>query len=336
MSGMNRHDESGYEAAAAARRERREATRRRSRRRRTGAVAVALVAAAGATAWGVAAATGGDDAAPRTAARHDASAATQTTASASTAAATSPAPAAPDGDGGPSPQQQAAAVKRVASVGVPVYRAGGKGKYVALTFDDGPGPYTVQTLDTLRANNARATFFVTGTSMERFPKELAAEGRRADLGNHSWSHPYYPSLAPEAVWTQVTDTNHLVTARTGQDVTLLRPPYGAHTADLRRRLHDADIAMILWDVDSQDAVGATWDSMLARLKTEIRPGSIVLMHENRGQTQKVVNRLVPWLRKNGWTMVTVPELLALDPPTEEQLRREAAGRADATTGTRYG
>lgn len=262
--------------------------------------------------------------------------ATTTTARTTAGAATTP--ATPGAQAGPDAAARRRAVARVARLGVPLYRAGGrKGKVVALTFDDGPGPYTDTTRKTLARYGAAATFFVNGTSMERFPAELRREAKDADveLASHTWAHLYLPGLAPAAAWTQQEDTAAYLRRHAGHEPDLMRPPYGAHTPDLQSRLTQRGVTMVLWDIDSGDSLGADWSTMLTRLKRDIRPGSIVLMHENRGQTQKVVNRLVPYLAKRGWRMVTVSQLLALDPPSDGQLRAEAARRAGGAAGTRY-
>ena len=82
---------------------------------------------------------------------------------------------------------------------------------------------------------------------------------------------------------------------------------------------------VLWSIDSRDSEGATWTEMLRNVKAELRPGSIVLFHENRGQTLKVINRLLPWMRRRGLRSVSVPELLAMDPPSDAQVRADERG-----------
>ncbi|MCB0882941.1 MAG: polysaccharide deacetylase family protein [Thermoleophilia bacterium] len=320
--------------ADAERRVARRAAKRRRRARRRAAGIAALAAVAG-TAGVAALYARGDD--PPEARRHADATVTATGRAAdpgtSTTAATTTTP-----DASAPPGARRDAVARVASVGVPLYRAGGTGRYVALTFDDGPGPYTETTIATLRRYGARATFFVNGTSMQRFPDVLRAEARSGgtvELASHTWAHLYLPGLSPDAAWTQQADTAAYLRRATGRAPTLMRPPYGAHTPDLQRRLNAQGTVMVLWDIDSEDSAGASWDAMLPRLKREIRPGSIVLMHENRGQTQKVVNRLVPYLAKRGWKMVTVSELLALSPPARGSLLREADARAGTRTGISY-
>ena len=76
---------------------------------------------------------------------------------------------------------------------------------------------------------------------------------------------------------------------------------------------------ILWSVDSADSRGATADEILATVEQDARPGSIVLLHENRGTTRNALPRLLDALRRKGIRTVTVPQLLALDPPTPHQL-----------------
>lgn len=295
-----------------------------------GGAAVAVVAAAGAYAAYALLPRGDDDPTPPPSTTA-ATTAPRTTSTAATTDADAPQRA-------PVETELRQAVARVAYLGVPLYRAGGRhGKYVALTFDDGPGPYTDTTRATLARYGASATFFVNGTSMERFPAQLRRESKdsHVELGSHTWAHLYLPGLSLDAAWKQQADTAQYLTTHAGRNPDLMRPPYGAHTPELRRRLKDRSIAMVLWDIDSGDSQGADWTTMLTTIKRDIRPGSIVLMHENRGQTQKVVNRLVPYLAKRGWKMVTVSQLLALDPPTDAQLRSEASRRAGGAAGTRY-
>jgi peptidoglycan/xylan/chitin deacetylase (PgdA/CDA1 family) len=87
---------------------------------------------------------------------------------------------------------------------------------------------------------------------------------------------------------------------------------------------------VMWTQDSRDSLGAPWTEILSRSKQFITPGSIILLHENRGQTAKAVNRLLPEIRRRGFKAVTVPELLALNPPDLAQVRSDAGAR----TGTR--
>ncbi len=89
----------------------------------------------------------------------------------------------------PTEAEQQEAVARVARLGLPIYEAGRQGKYVALTFDDGPGPYTGKVLDEFRKYGFRATFFVNGKNFRSWSDTLRREGREAVVGAHTWSRP---------------------------------------------------------------------------------------------------------------------------------------------------
>jgi len=204
---------------------------------------------------------------------------------------------------------------------------------VALTFDDGPGPYTETTVATLRRYGMRATFFLCGTSIRRFPDVPRKERSVAALGDHTWSHPDLATLPAAAVRGQIGDAKALVERSSGTRDLLFRPPYGSRSATVDAAAARQGMAQVLWSIDSGDSAGVGWRTMLTRIKADLRPGDIVLFHENRGQTQKVVNRLLPWMRRHGFRSVTVPELLVRDPPTVAGLRREAGTRGALRGGS---
>ncbi|MGE0028182.1 MAG: polysaccharide deacetylase family protein [Thermoleophilia bacterium] len=313
-----------------ARRARRAAHRRRVRRRRLLAVCavVALLIAVGAALAGVMSRKGGGStasaAAPATATT-DRAAATAPAATTAPASTTAPATTAPEpGDGGPTPAEQVAAVEAVRAVGVPLYRTpGNAGKVVALTFDDGPGPYSGKTVQTLEHYGMRATFFLCGRSVVRYPDDPAVETSVAAMGDHTWNHLELPTLGTAQMREEIASAQQIIQKRSGEQVRLFRPPYGARTPQIDRTASDLGMITVLWNVESGDSAGAGYAEMLSTIEANIAPGDIILFHENRGQTQMVINRLLPWMRKNGWRSVSIPELLAMDPPSPEFLRREA-------------
>lgn len=222
----------------------------------------------------------------------------------------------------PSEAQQDAAVARVAALGVPIYEAGPQGRYVALTFDDGPGPYTAKVLDELDRYGFRATWFVVGRNVARWGHALRREGREGTVGNHTWSHHYLPGLSTGQQIAEVSRTTSASVRITGEPVTLFRPPYGSTTTALNAWMKGRMLP-VLWSADSRDSLGASREEILAIAKAGVKPGAIILLHENRGQTYWAVNRLLPWIRKQGYTAVTIPELLALNPPDLAAVRRRA-------------
>lgn len=223
----------------------------------------------------------------------------------------------------PTEAEQQEAVARVAALGVPIYEAGTQGKYVALTFDDGPGPNTGKVLDELKKYGFRATFFVNGKNFSSWTDTLRRTGREASVGDHTWSHPYLPN---QPVARQLSEVSRSMTASsniTGDRVQLFRPPYGSTTTQLNAWLKSKGMLGVLWSADTRDSLGANREEILQLGKAAVKPGAIILLHENRGQTYWAVNRLLPWIKKKGYTAVTVPELLALNPPDLAAVKRRA-------------
>ncbi|MGD9694369.1 MAG: polysaccharide deacetylase family protein [Thermoleophilia bacterium] len=304
---------------------RREHRRAQTRRRRRVATAVVALLALGAG-FGLSRVVGGRSSGG-SGAPGPTGAATATAPATTTRAA--PRPRAPGGL--PSAAEQRAAVERLIALGLPIYRGGGRGDAVALTFDDGPGPYTPKAIDALRANGARATFFLNAKELAPYGDHVASEKPVAAIGNHTWHHYDLATLGAARMRSEIVDSQRAIARAAGRPVTLMRPPYGSRSPAIDAEVRRSGELEILWSVDSRDSLGAGWEEILATCRS-VKPGAIVLMHENRGQTIKAVNRCLPALRKRGIRMVTVPELLALDPPTLEQVRADARNFAGVSTG----
>lgn len=181
-------------------------------------------------------------------------------------------------------------------------------KVVALTFDDGPNPSTTtQALDTLAKYKVKATFFVLGKNIagnEDILKRMKSEGHV--VANHSWSHPVLSQLSLEDAKKQITDTEDLLTQVLGSSSKLMRPPYGAITDDIRNSL---DLSFIMWDVDSLDWKSKNETAILTEIQRQVRNGSIILMHDIHGPSVNSLPSVIEYLKGEGYTFVTVPELL---------------------------
>ena len=272
-------------------------------------VAVGLVATA------ALAGCGGDSADVRT------TATTNATSVAAPATTARPAPL-------PGLAAQSAAVKRLARKGKPIYCGGGKLRLVALTFDDGPGRYTPIVLRQLRDAGARATFFLVGRSIDRFPNAPRSEREVGAIGEHSMTHANLPTLSRAAARAEIAGGKREALEAAGGPVDLFRPPYGSRNRRLDREIRRQGMAEILWDVDSTDSrisPPASFHEISARVRKHARPGSIVLMHDNRGQTIRALRSILPALKARRLRLVTVPELLAADPPSQAQLDKGRDG-----------
>lgn len=229
---------------------------------------------------------------------------------------------------------QERAVERLAALRRPVFCGGGRLPDVALTFDDGPSPYTLPLLQLLRHARASATFFLVGDRLADWPDLASGEARLGAVGDHTWSHPRLPSLRYDAAAWEITAGRRAIAAASGHKVLLFRPPYGLTTPRLDRLVGRSGMLDVRWSADSGDGFsGATVKSVVRSVESTVRPGSIVLLHDIHPWTLAAVRRLLPWLARRGLRLVSVPELLRLDPPTIQRLRDVDGQRCGASVST---
>ena len=204
---------------------------------------------------------------------------------------------------------------------------------VALTFDDGPDPRTTpRVLQVLEDFGVRATFFMVGESAARAPalvREVAAAGHA--IGNHSWSHPPFPAIPGRERRRQL---RACATALAPYGLRLFRPPYGEQSLASRLDALALGYRVVTWSVDPRDYKERDGVVLAAKLLGEIRPGSIVLLHDGIFEDQdrhlhleprqapihepreemltalrQVLSQLTPVFQ-----FVTLPELLRLGRP----------------------
>lgn len=222
--------------------------------------------------------------------------------------------------------RQKAAVDRLIRFGVPIYCAGGRGRYVALTFDDGPGLLTPQFLKLLRGAGVRSTFFVVGANMTSptFARYAREEAKLGAMGNHTWTHAALGSLPEDQVVSEVGRAKRAIAKETGAPVLVFRPPFASHSSTVGRVTNQMGMLEILWNTDSKDWAGRSWDKIADNVLAGLAPGAIVLLHDTRSETIKALrSSILPTLKLRGLKAVTLPELFALDPPTEAQVREDA-------------
>jgi peptidoglycan/xylan/chitin deacetylase (PgdA/CDA1 family) len=217
------------------------------------------------------------------------------------------------------------AFARLLRVDRPIYCGGNRGHAIALTFDDGPGPYTHLVLRKLAKYHQHATFFDVGRSMNYFPGYLRPELRLAAIGDHTYSHPPLTALPAAQISYQLRATKRQIEARSGQHVNLFRPPYELYNSTVERIAHRLRMLTILWNVDSQDSLGANYVQIIANVSAGLHAGAIILMHENHGQTIRALTTILPLLKRHHLHSVSIPQLLASDPPSTAQLRRGGLG-----------
>jgi peptidoglycan/xylan/chitin deacetylase (PgdA/CDA1 family) len=201
----------------------------------------------------------------------------------------------------------------------PSLRSGGStGNEVALTFDDGPGPYTQQLVATLNKLHVHATFFAIGSQEQYFSAGTVAEINSGDVvGDHTETHPMMASLSAHDQYEQLFDQMAQIEVLGGTRPRLFRPPYGSFNATTLRELHHLHLLMVLWSVDTRDYTQPGTAAIVQRALEGAKPGAIILMHDgggNRSETIAALPAIVQGLRKRGLRPVTIPRLLLDDPP----------------------
>ena len=179
-------------------------------------------------------------------------------------------------------------------------------KCVALTFDDGPGPYTEQILDTLDKYDVKATFFELGPSVSAYPdvvKRQIADGMV--IGTHTMTHRQLTLLSQSEQQAETDGVSEQLTGLGAPYPTLMRPPYGSWNSDTQK----LGYSIVLWNVDSEDWKNRDADITIQNILEQTKNGSIILMHDIHPSTAQALPGIIEQLEAKGYTLVTVPELL---------------------------
>lgn len=182
---------------------------------------------------------------------------------------------------------------------------------IALTFDDGPGPKTLELLNALEQYGARATFFMTGSSLQKTDFDVDATLKKmeelgCDTANHTMSHPQLNTLSAEGVQQQVGGVNDLIASHLGHGAVSLRPPYGAgiHNETV---VNNVGLPMIYWSIDTEDWKTKSKDATVQSALTA-KDGDIVLMHDIHDWSVEAAIEVIPQLINQGYQLVTVSEM----------------------------
>jgi peptidoglycan-N-acetylglucosamine deacetylase len=197
---------------------------------------------------------------------------------------------------------------------VPTVNSGPNDKnLIALTFDDGPHPsITPKILEELRKRKIRATFFVLGDRVKKYPwivQQIVAEGH--ELGNHTFNHKLLTELPIDAVDREITETQNEIKKLTGYETSLFRPPYGAMKAETKLFLREKNFTVVLWSVDPRDWQVRNSDRILTHVINNTRNGSIILCHDINKSTLEALPDMLDLLIEMGYEFATVNQLCNL-------------------------
>jgi peptidoglycan-N-acetylglucosamine deacetylase len=204
-----------------------------------------------------------------------------------------------------------------------VVSAGTDKPQVALTFDDGPGPYTPKIARILRRAGAGATFFTLGSQIAGNSATVRAVADAGfEVADHTQTHPRLPSLSPIDRSREIEDAAAMLRNAGVEPAPLFRPPFGVSDRATRAYVRSRGLLMVLWSADTSDYTRPGVKAIVKRALAGARPGAIILMHDgggDRSQTVRALPRILKGLEKKGLRPVTVTKLLVDSPPSRSQL-----------------
>ena len=209
---------------------------------------------------------------------------------------------------------------------------------MALTFDDGPGPYTDEIMEILKKTDTPATFFALGTMQAGFPGITRKQLRQGHaVGAHTFQHPHMGQLSISGQLAEFHAFDDAFESQRLERPRLFRPPYGSFNPQTIDLLANRNQLMVLWSVDTGDYENPGWDVITQRALDGAKPGAIILLHDaggDRAQTVVALPKIIRGLKRKGLTPVTVPAApdrrpAAARPVARARHRRPPPGRGPA-------
>lgn len=191
-------------------------------------------------------------------------------------------------------------------------------KVVALTFDDGPyPPYTERILAILKEKKVPATFFLVGENAKAYPELVREEMAQGNLlGTHTYDHKDLLRLSGKAVKEEISEGVNIVQEITGIRPVFVRTPHGFKDFSVMTQIEALHLRAVNWSVLPKDWTNPGVDIIVSRVVDNVKPGSIVLLHDGdspgkkapRQETVEALPIIIDKLREKGYTFVTVDKL----------------------------
>jgi peptidoglycan/xylan/chitin deacetylase (PgdA/CDA1 family) len=198
---------------------------------------------------------------------------------------------------------------------MPIHCVETSAKSVALTFDASFGEGSAASiLEVLERHDVRANFFVTGAWAELYSDDLKAlaNSGRVEIGTHSNTHPHMTKLGQKQMLLELATSVSIIEGASGVKPELFRAPYGEYNDTLLKATDKEQLIPIQWSIDTLDWQDASAYDIASRTLNEVKPGSIVLMHNDGKHTLAALPAVIEGLKNKGYTFQTVGELIYRD------------------------
>lgn len=194
---------------------------------------------------------------------------------------------------------------------LPIYSVDKEDKTIAISFDAAWGDeFTQEILDILKKEDIKTTFFLVGMWVDKYPEQVQAIADAGhEIGNHSSSHPDMTKLDKNKMKEELSTTNEKISKYKELDTFLFRPPFGAYNNELIKTVEELGGYTIQWDVDSLDWKNEGAEQIVNRVVSNVKPGSIVLFHNNAEYTTQALPTIIKELKEQGYTIVPISELI---------------------------
>ncbi len=207
-------------------------------------------------------------------------------------------------------QQDATAVVASQKV-LPIYSVEREDKVISVTFDASwGGDKTMAILDLLDQYNAKATFFLVGIWVDKYPElvqEIANRGH--EIGNHSDSHAHFTQISDTQIRQELKDCSDKIEALTGTRPTLFRPPYGDYNSKVITVVRDAGYEAVQWSVDSLDWKNRGVSDLVKRATNNVQKGDIILFHNDSQYIVEALPAILQHYQAQGFSMIPAKDIL---------------------------
>ena len=199
---------------------------------------------------------------------------------------------------------------------LPIYCVDRDDNKISISFDAAWGADdTDKLLEILKANNTRATFFLCGFWIDKYPdevKKILADGH--DIGNHGNTHAHGSKLDLEQNKQEILKAHNKIKDLTNTESFLFRPPYGEYNNTVIQAAQEVNYYPIQWDVDSLDwkELGAEHELNHVLNHKKLKSGSIILFHNDAKYTPEVLDQIIKGLKNKGYELVPISELIYKD------------------------